>query len=740
MQSFKPILLLIISLPPALACGPHWPAQGQYSFFDHRVVGNPLWSHCFRVHKGMDFQTFPQMPEKWDHKKIMEREWEDYQQQLGTKVPLAWMIFNAGQAEIEAELKKHADDESVTAALNYLLFTKKVAPFTSAPKYWSWQSPEPDQSQLPVLLETLREAVNQTQSPFLRMRYGYQLVRLTCNMGLYNESLDAHDKYVAGGKSKSIFYLSQGWKARALMLQGRRVEAAGTYCDIADQYPGRAHSARLSLKLMKLTDQEWNDLETGYTNAHKKANAVFYRAVLQKREYAASTLAKLVALEPGSDRTEALLVRMIHGIERYNMDTDHKAWFTETPAHDRYDALVELCAKTARRDDVRRPVLWSLAGSYLALLGGKIDKARVLYQQAEATGSDNANIKWQLAMQKFLLSFQQKREGLPLEQSDALAALLKEYVPMGYPLSNRKTYRSLLMLALHRMVASGDGMRSGMIICAAGFETYGTKVFEWGADDKALAELETMFGGDVSNFDRFLLEYSPLRDREAVIHYRAVDLVRREDYAQARTHLQRLPPDYYGLAAIRFSRENPEFVEEPKIETTDLPKFCDLMIQMQEQAVASETSDPKAAVKLHETLGNIKYTLERTHFPEIAHAIPRRKSWKPVTSFYDSPEAFYDMGEAKKLRTDAQVAFEARLDNFRRAEKHYRRIVELNADRELAAKACVLVQISRNQYLYHKVEPNSGNYAYFYKLAKEYGDTEFYKDFSQKCPPAKLFQ
>jgi len=120
--------------------------------------------------------------------------------------------------------------------------------------------------------------------------------------------------------------------------------------------------------------------------------------------------------------------------------------------------------------------------------------------------------------------------------------------------------------------------------------------------------------------------------------------------------------------------------------------------------------------------------------------IPRRRQWRPIFSFYDSPDAWYEFKGGRQVRTSRKQQYDQQMNNFGKAEVQFKRVIELGGDPELAARACVLVQTSRNQYLYHQVVPDATTHEYFYLLGKRYQNTAFYKSFVEKCPPAKLFR
>ena len=292
-------------------------------------------------------------------------------------------------------------------------------------------------------------------------------------------------------------------------------------------------------------------------------------------------------------------------------------------------------------------------------------------------------------------------------------------------------------------------MRAALGLAAAGYETFSQRFLDMVADDAQLAALEALCGGDQHPMDAALLARFPIRTRDEAIYYRAVNHIRRESYTEALTQLERLAPDFIAARAkLTTSEANPEFQTEIEMLSFTLPRFCRLMEanlaekDRLENLVAAGNGIPENAIqlaRLNGRIGNLYYNLDRIGEPEIAKALPRRRT-HPYFFAHPVPNDLWRVTDTGIKQKQQAEAFATLIDNYARAEPYYRRVVELEVDRELAAQACVLINTCRNIYLYEGMEVDKKAMEYHFVLAKKYADTQFYQDFLEQCPPAAMFR
>ena len=701
---------------------------------------NSKWLYLMNIHKDMDFYhtSHDQQVSK------MEAEWLNYAKRLDIDANLKDLIFSGTIADINVHIRQYQNKPEAVAALEYILFTRQSANLVQTTREeWDWQSPVLEESHVDAFLLQIRSAVVQCKDPFLRQRYGYQLVRMETIGGNWQEAEKAYKSYVAGGESEIIRQMGRQWLARALYLSGNRQKAITIYSEIYDQQTDLAFSCRQSLDLMGVTPEEWQTALNSTTNTHKKATLVFLQASLQKREYSADTLRKLVEWEPRSDRTEALLVRMIHAIEHYNMEEDHKRFFQEKSPDSRYEALINLCQQAGDMGkDIRRPALWYAAGSYLALLDGQRDRGNRLLDSARKAGVKDPYIQGQMEMNAFLKLLGDDLDGLNQAQRDGFAKIIQRFDgATNKNLSNNKIRKSLLAFAMHRFNAQNDGPRLVLSVSASGFREASSHIFDILADDEQLASFEGIFysGKTLDALDTYLKSFS-FMSHKTIIQYRAVNHMRRENYEKALQQWSRLETST-SPSTISFTSENIWEMNKPVYETQTMDIFCRMMLEKHKELAGLEKTDQVAAIKCHQELAQIKMSMFATKGISISNPIPRRRDEKPIPYFFDWPDTWWEMnGPAEFYRNAGFVDYEIRVDNFKKAEKHYLRIIELDRDREASAQACVMIQICRNQFAYHKVTPNRKNHEYFYLLNEKYSDTAYHQKFHEECPPAKLFR
>lgn len=330
------------------------------------------------------------------------REWEDYFKGSLSRSEIDSLIYQFDTAFLQslkcyitecnipdtargsfwkcARALKNAGDRDF---LDYLIFARACEPLVDYLPWWSQKKEGENRAKMLELAYTGRKQLDACRSDVLKLRYGYQLVRLAHYAGEWKLSAAWYDTLVAPSKVLSVIkYWSLEQKAGALRSLGMEAEAAHLFSVVFDQCPERREASLLSFRIR--SDSVWNACMALCESPREKTTLCFLRALSSD----ANTLEEMKTIEsidPSSDQLNVLLVRDINEIEDQmfhvrKMDPYEEYWDRQEPKTTYPDdmsqdlhAFIAACLGSGK---VRNPVLWKLALGYTEYLMGKVDESR----------------------------------------------------------------------------------------------------------------------------------------------------------------------------------------------------------------------------------------------------------------------------------------------------------------------------------------------------------------------------
>jgi hypothetical protein len=295
------------------------------------------------------------------------------------------MIRNATQSDkIKLETSLAANEfasqikeNGCIEVIDYLLFAKKCEPLVTSGDAWNEKIHD-----TVVMMERAEEGKQRfmaCKSPFLRLRYAFQIMRLAHYAGNYQTTVNLYDYLMPkiDARVKSVVnYWVLSLKAGALKRLGQRVEAAYLFSVVFEHCISKQQAAMQGFDIQ--TDSEWQQCLALCKNDDEKATLYAMRGSHDDAK-AVEEMQLIYDLNPKNPHIENLLLREIRKLERDLLGlpfNDHRAAnqkYADIPRQYAGEYAIRLhrfVLKCIRENRVARPEIWRVADGYLELLRG----------------------------------------------------------------------------------------------------------------------------------------------------------------------------------------------------------------------------------------------------------------------------------------------------------------------------------------------------------------------------------
>jgi hypothetical protein len=280
-------------------------------------------------------------------------------------------------------------ENSCVEVVDYLLFAKRCEPYCVKGELWS-DKPK-DVAQMFLLINQGRDLFRNTKSPFLKLRYAYQIIRLAHYAKDYKAVIQIYDDVVF--KMEHVNSVVKWWilahRAGALKALGQRAQAAYLFAVVFQNSPSKRRQAFESFDVK--TAQEWRDCLNLCRNNSERAALYAIRASYDKAK-ALEDLKAIYALDPNNEHLELLLSREVlrleklllgHSFRSLNYDVNiinkNKSYCTDLKA---------FVKQIADEGTVKKSVFWRTTEGYLEVLLGESRNAMRTFAQARMTNKD----------------------------------------------------------------------------------------------------------------------------------------------------------------------------------------------------------------------------------------------------------------------------------------------------------------------------------------------------------------
>lgn len=257
--------------------------------------------------------------------------------------------------------------------IDYLIFAKTCEPYCV--KGDKWSNTKPLNADMSGLIARGNTEFRRTKSPFLRMRYFYQMLRLAHYAKDYAQVLRIWDEFLPKiERTQTIInYWALGHRAGALQALGRRSEAAYLFAVVFRYCPSKRKQAFESFKIQ--TETEWQECLSFCKNPQERAALYAIRASYNNAR-ALDDMYELYKLDPKNEHLDMLLIRETLRLEKIVLSNDFRRGrydrATVQKTIDYLGRLRQFVGSVANQGNVTKPALWRTTEGYLALLSGDV--------------------------------------------------------------------------------------------------------------------------------------------------------------------------------------------------------------------------------------------------------------------------------------------------------------------------------------------------------------------------------
>ena len=344
---------------------------------------------------------------------------EEWRQYLGLSYDdTQYLVFKASREDLQNLSKgKAAKDSNLSfanadfmkrhkQALLYLAYAKylepymRIVPDENAEYYWDLPEYEHNAGDLDYqkVKTVLVKSWNAESDKELKLRYGYQLVRLAHYTRRYYEAVQLFDEYVEPLNMRTeMYYYALCQKAGALHGTASTDQANRDFIRVfANSYDLKT-TAYTSLTLGWENDIDFNSFVAGAADNNER-NDIFFMMGYSDFNNPVNEIEKIVVTDPDAIQAKVLMVRAVNMIERRMLpsepnwegesnisrypylsltDTEGRAFFNQT-----------LRVSDMQRDKASDKNFWNLASSYLHFLNKDFDLASRCLGNVKSSDAD----------------------------------------------------------------------------------------------------------------------------------------------------------------------------------------------------------------------------------------------------------------------------------------------------------------------------------------------------------------
>lgn len=344
---------------------------------------------------------------------------EEWRQYLGLSYDeTKYLVFKASRNDLQNLSKgKRAADENLSfasadfmknhkQALLYLAYAKYLEPYMriipgeDTDFYWDLPEYEHNAGDLDYekVKTVLTKSWNAESDNELKLRYGYQLVRLAHYTRRYQEAVQLFDQYVEPLKMRAeLYYYALAQKAGALRGMGETQRANRDFIRVfANSYDLKT-MAYTSLTMGWDNEINFADFVAGAADNNER-NDIFFMMGYSDFTNPVNEIEKIVVTDPDAIQAKVLMVRAINMLER-RMLLSYVPW-REGDDRSRYPYLGQddtegrtffnqaLRVSDMQRDKASDKNFWNLASSYLHFLNKDFELANNCLGNVKSTDAD----------------------------------------------------------------------------------------------------------------------------------------------------------------------------------------------------------------------------------------------------------------------------------------------------------------------------------------------------------------
>ena len=251
----------------------------------------------------------------------------------------------------------------------YLVFTKSCEPYVQRRSYWEQDTTDNTNAMI-ALAKQGEQAYYACKSPLLKLRYGYQVVRLYRYIEDWDSCVESYDRLVAPLKVESIIrFWALEQKAGALYKLDRFGEGAYLFSKVFRECPSRRITSYASFCIPN--DTVWEEC-VKLCKTQKEKTTLFFLRGLNPRNNVIDEMKNIYSIDPGSDYLNLLLSRGINQIEEDIFHPDPMYYYFRSDYIKKDTLLIhyfrEFVDTCVIQKKIQQTDVWTLALSYLEFL------------------------------------------------------------------------------------------------------------------------------------------------------------------------------------------------------------------------------------------------------------------------------------------------------------------------------------------------------------------------------------
>lgn len=630
-------------------------------------------------------------------------------------------------------LHEHRAENICMIATDYLMYAKRCEPhanWNSDP--WSETPYTQDEKAMKDLILEGEKRCTSLADPFIKVRYGFQAVRLAHYMKDFSKCITLYDKLVEPIKTESIIkYWALGQKGGALKGNGKSAEANYIFAKVFDKCASKRVNMYLSYQFN--TDADWTSCMNLCKTPREKTTMFLMRAINPDSK-TTEELENIYQLDPQSEYLTLLLTREVNKIESQLMGYDFNFKYPIEIKSDEYASneealrylpkLKEYVSAKIQEGKVKDLGVWKLVEGYLYFLEGNFSTAQKLLSGLNGAMKTNQQ-KAQLKNFLFLLKVAQiNKVDVNIENE-----IYGEYQKIDFLADEYKTRTMDCIEHVFQRAYERQGQKGKAFLCTeTGYELL------INPEISVVDDLLKLADNSKSSFELYLLKkIDGTSYKDVLLDMKGTDFLRNHQLTEARNYFKQFSPLYLGNErALLYS--NPfngllfDCQECAYEKYGDNNKFTKLwavekMLEM-ENAIKTETDQNKIAENY--------YLLANAWYNFSYYGV----SWKGLAfhRYSSSAEVYYDENNVQQPDNELTVR------DMDMPLAYYQKAAAATSDKELKAKcAFMMAKCAQNKTYSGSKDEFALRNKFFQQLKQSYSDTQYYKEVLRECSYFQYF-
>ncbi|MEO5888905.1 MAG: hypothetical protein ABIQ31_01570 [Ferruginibacter sp.] len=651
-------------------------------------------------------------------------------------------------------------------ALGYILYAKQVEPNVTGNSD-AWEPVIRDSVKMAKLIKNGQQLYAAAKTDFIKLRYAYQLIRLSLYSGRYADAIKFYETYAFNNTTVSLLQpLSLALKAGALFRTGKPKEAAYLFSIAFNNSTAKRVSNYLGFKWSTGAIAERKDYLALCKTKEEKAGMLSLFA-MGSPDNQLTTMKEIYQLNPAYEQLEVLAVREINKLEeKYFTPTLQKEkggssfyyyWEREktdsvlTAGEKETSALVSFLHEIGGNKNSKNAGLFETGAAYTAYMMKDYGTAKKYLASAKKM-SLTKKIKDQWTLTNILVTISENDQINTAFEEQLLPSVqwLEERAKNEAPDSAgffkigqwRKIYRDLLSEILSkRYHQQGEYHKEALCIGAADAIQYPVIDYQYGKgidfmrNKLGVKDIEKLYSlltsGQRNKFENYLLKNNSI-NQAVVTDFAGTAYLREYDYANAIKWFKK-SPDKKSLIInkdpfidLLYDLEE-ALPGEAKFSTSKLA-FAETMLQLMQQVAVEKQNSSKYYYKIARGLYNMTY---------YGH------TWELVQYYRSGSDGYNIPKEAGVFQKEYYGCFAA--------QDYFEKAMIASTDKNFKARClfmmakCSQKQVARPlygdfNYNWDKIDAAQNIYQgkfkknrYFQQFVKEYSTTAFYETAYNSC-------